>query len=102
MKEKGNGESPGEAFSQKPIRELLMEVDPRGGPHRRLIPRRAWKPRGRQNSDQYMHFMHLSAECTAQAILLFCFEASDTRLSQKSIFGADRKAGQSLRRVILD
>ena len=46
MKEKGNGESPGEAFSQKPIRELLMEVDPRGGPHRRLIPRRAWKPGG--------------------------------------------------------
>ena len=85
MKEKGNGESPGEAFSQKPIREFLKEVDPRGGPHRRLIPRRAWKPRGRQNSDQYMHFMQLSAECTAQAKLLFCFEESSTRLDKEPI-----------------
>ena len=73
----------------KPIRELLMEVDPRGGPHRRLIPRRAWKPRGRQNSDQYMHFMQLSAECTAQAKLLFCFEESNTRLDSSKACEGD-------------
>ena len=80
MKEKGN-ERTRRGLFPKPIRELLMEVDPRGGPHRRLIRSSpGLETPGEANSDQYMHFMQLSAECIAQATLLLFFEESYTRL----------------------
>jgi len=39
LSEKGNGKDQAKSIP-KPIRELLMKVDPRSGPLRQLIPRR--------------------------------------------------------------
>ena len=41
---------------EKLIRELLMEVVPRGGPHRRPIPRRLENPEEADRTNQRMHF----------------------------------------------
>ena len=76
MKEKGNGEDQVRPFrknrSKRWIHEVALIDDSfLAGPG---------NPGGGLNSDQYMHFMQLSAEYTAQAALLFCFEESSTRL----------------------
>ena len=57
----GERERPSEVDS-KLIRELLMEVVPRGGPHRRLIPRRLENPEEADYTSQRMHF------CSAAAV----------------------------------
>ena len=53
----------------KLIRELLMEVVPRGGPHRRtLIPRRLENPEEADYTSQRMHFC--SAAVVPTSLLL--------------------------------
>ena len=50
----GERERPSEAIP-KLIRELLIEVVPRGGPHRRLNPRRLEYPEEADYTSQRMH-----------------------------------------------
>ena len=52
----GERERPSEVDSKRLIREFLMEVAPRGGPHRRLIPRRLENPEEADYASQRMHF----------------------------------------------
>ena len=74
LSEKGNGKDRAKSIP-KLIRELLMEVVPRGGPHRRLIPRRLENPEEADYTNQRMHF------CSAAAVpASLLFEESNTRL----------------------
>ena len=68
----GERERPAKSIP-KLIRELLMEVVPRGGPHRRLIPRRLENP---EEADYTAHAFLLSSGRAR----LFAFEESNTRL----------------------
>ena len=52
-----------------------MEVVPRGGPHRRLIPRRLENPEEADYTSQRTHFLLSSGRAR-----LFAFEESNTRL----------------------
>ena len=74
LSEKGNGKDRAKSIP-KLIRELLMEVVPRGGPHRRLIPRRLENPEEADYTSQRMHFLLSSGRAR-----LFAFEESNTRL----------------------
>ncbi len=74
LSEKGNGKDRAKSIP-KLIRELLMEVVPRGGPHRRLIPRRLENPEEADYTSQRMHFC--SAAVVPASLL---FEESNTRL----------------------
>ena len=63
----GERERPAKSIP-KPIRELLIEVVPRGGPHRRLIPRRLEDPEEADCANQRMHFC--SAAVVPASLLL--------------------------------
>lgn len=67
LSEKGNGKDRAKSIP-KLIRELLMEVVPRGGPHRRLIPRRLENPEEADYTSQRMHFC--SAAVVPASLLL--------------------------------
>jgi hypothetical protein len=69
----GEREIPSEVDS-KADQRILMEMVPRGGPHRRLIPRRLENPEEADYTNQRMHFF-----CSGRACL-FAFEESNTRL----------------------
>ena len=60
LSEQGNGKDRAKSIP-KLIRELLMEVVPRGGPHRRLIPRRLEPPEEADSASQRMHFRSAAA-----------------------------------------
>ena len=74
LSEKGNGKGRAKSIP-KLISELLMEVVPRGGPHRRLIPRRLENPEEADYKNQCIHFLLSSSRAR-----LFAFEESSTRL----------------------
>jgi hypothetical protein len=70
LSEKGNGKERAKSIPKlsKLIRELLMVVVPRGGPHRRLIPRRLENPEEEDYTNQRMHFF--SAAVVPASLLL--------------------------------
>ncbi len=74
LSEKGNGKDRAKSIP-KLIRELLMEVAPRGGPHQRLIPRRLENPEEADYANQRMHFLLSSGRAC-----LFASEETYTRL----------------------
>ena len=74
LSEKGNKKDRAKSIP-KLIRELLIEVVPRGSPHRRLIPRRLEKP-GRGGLHKPAQAFLLSSGRAR----LFAFEESNTRL----------------------
>ena len=61
LSEKGNGKGRAKSIP-KLNRELLMEVVPLGGPHRRLIPRRLENPEEEEYANQRINF------CSAAAV----------------------------------
>ncbi len=61
LSEEGNGKDRAKSIP-KLIREFLMEVVPKGGPHRRLIPFRLENPEEADYTNQRMHF------CSAAAV----------------------------------
>ncbi len=67
LSEKGNGKDRAKSIPNL-IRELLMEVVPRGGPHRRLIPRRLENPEEADYTNQRMHFCSAAAHSAKELI----------------------------------
>ena len=63
----GNGKDRAKSIP-KPIRELLMKVVSRGGPHRRLISRRLETPEEADYTSQRIHFC--SAAVVPASLLL--------------------------------
>ena len=76
LSEKGNGKGRAKSIP-KLIRELLMEVVPRGGSHRRLIPRRLQNP---EEADYTSHNPAHAFLLSSGHSCLYAFEESNTRL----------------------